>query len=286
MINGLLPNFMLQQCGRYHYLSPWHALATNGRRSGRPLLLRMARFRVLHKCGILQRRRPSRFLHIFCKPRSALKADLQFWLAAFLNGNETGYLVEVCAGLIGETKETEETAGCEVLEEADYEVGDLIRVGGAYYSAGGITEYLYLFITEYDSGKPSGKAGGLQQEGENTSLVELSFDEAEKRTGKWRIHDAKTIMLLQHFFLHLLADKTIQRLQVLDGGAERIVEVAINRFAFIDPVADVTGIFRQIFIRVAAPVPGFRTMKAKVNMAFSRNDHPSHGLTHVVQNHG
>lgn len=99
----------------------------------------------------------------------------QFRLPAFLNGNETGYLVEACAGLIDETESAEETARREVLEETGYQIGELIRVGGAYSSAGGITEYLYLFMADYRSGEQSREGGGLENEHENIRLVELSF---------------------------------------------------------------------------------------------------------------
>ncbi|WCT13450.1 hypothetical protein [Mucilaginibacter jinjuensis] len=46
-----------------------------------------------------------------------------------------------------------------------------------------------------------GKGGGLESEGEDIELVEMSFSEAKEKLLAGSFHDAKTIMLLQHFFL-------------------------------------------------------------------------------------
>ena len=46
----------------------------------------------------------------------------QFRMPAFLNGSESGYLVEACAGLIDETEAPEQTMRREVMEETGYEI--------------------------------------------------------------------------------------------------------------------------------------------------------------------
>jgi GDP-mannose pyrophosphatase NudK len=125
----------------------------------------------------------------------------QFRLPTFLNGNDTGYLLETCAGLIDEAETPEETAIREVAEETGYKIADVTKIGAAYTSAGGITEYIHLFLAPYDSSMQSGEGGGLPEEGENIELVELSFDEARQMLKNQQIKDAKTIMLLQHYFL-------------------------------------------------------------------------------------
>lgn len=89
-----------------------------------------------------------------------------------------------------------------MLEKTGYKVGELVRAGGAYSSAGGITKYIYLFMADYEPGQRKGKGGGLEAEDEQVSLVELSFDEAAKMLESGEFHDAKTMLLLQHFFLY------------------------------------------------------------------------------------
>lgn len=125
----------------------------------------------------------------------------QFRLPTFLNGNDSGYLVETCAGLIDEGETPEQAARREVEEETGYPISSLTRIGAAYSSAGGITEYLYLFIADCDCEGEHGQGGGLEAEGEDIELVEMSFSEAKEKLLAGGFRDAKTIMLLQHFFL-------------------------------------------------------------------------------------
>jgi GDP-mannose pyrophosphatase NudK len=125
----------------------------------------------------------------------------QFRLPTFLNRSETGYLVETCAGLIDEGETPEQAARREVLEETGYPVLSLKKVGSAYSSAGGITEYLHLFIAGCDCYGVHENGGGLKSEGEDIELISLSFREAREKLSEGEFRDAKTIMLLQHFFL-------------------------------------------------------------------------------------
>lgn len=125
----------------------------------------------------------------------------QFRLPSHLNGNETGFLVEACAGLIDECETPEETAFREVDEELGYPIQNLKKIGGVYTSAGGITEFLHMYIAEYDSKGTHGAGGGLEEEGEDIERLEMSFDEAREALQRGDFADAKTVMLLQHYFL-------------------------------------------------------------------------------------
>jgi len=78
---------------------------------------------------------------------------------------------------------------------------EVTKVGAAYTSAGGITEYLHLFLAPYDSSKGHSQKGGLPEEVEDIDFIELDFDEARQMLKNQQIKDAKTIMLLQHYFL-------------------------------------------------------------------------------------
>jgi len=125
----------------------------------------------------------------------------QFRLPTFLNGNDSGYLVEACAGIIDEGETPEQTARREVEEETGYRINELTKIGGAYSSPGATTEYVHLFMAGYTSEKDHLKYGGLKEEGESIELVALSFDEAKEQLKQSAIRDVKTISLLQHFFL-------------------------------------------------------------------------------------
>lgn len=120
-------------------------------------------------------------------------------LPTFLNGSEKGYLLETCAGLIDEGETPEQAARREV-EEDRYPVTELTKIGGVYSSAGGITEFLHLFTAKYDHSAAHGTGGGKAGEGEDIALVLISFDEACEQLQQGMIRDAKTLILLQHYF--------------------------------------------------------------------------------------
>jgi nudix-type nucleoside diphosphatase (YffH/AdpP family) len=124
----------------------------------------------------------------------------QFRLPAFLNGSEKGYLLETCAGLIDEGETPEQAARREVEEETGYPITQLTKIGGVYSSAGGITEFLHLFTAEYDHKGSHRAGGGKAGEGEDIELVPLSFDDARGHLQQGMIRDAKTLILLQHYF--------------------------------------------------------------------------------------
>jgi nudix-type nucleoside diphosphatase (YffH/AdpP family) len=104
-------------------------------------------------------------------------------------------LLEVPAGLLDEDG-PEEGARREASEETGLEVGRLEHVFDAFMSPGSITEMLHFYAGPYRAGSSDGVYAGLADEGEDTELVELSFDEALAQIGV-QIIDAKTIMLLQ-----------------------------------------------------------------------------------------
>ncbi|WP_143014241.1 NUDIX domain-containing protein [Mucilaginibacter pineti] len=127
----------------------------------------------------------------------------QFRLPTFLNGSETGYLVETCAGLIDEGETPEQAVRREVQEEMGYTISNLEKVGGVYTSAGSITEFVHLFMAEYNSTGTHEKGGGKAGEGEDIELLELNFSEAREQVRMGSILDAKTMLLLQHYFMNI-----------------------------------------------------------------------------------
>jgi nudix-type nucleoside diphosphatase (YffH/AdpP family) len=121
----------------------------------------------------------------------------QLRIPTYLNGNETGYLVECCAGLLDKDN-PEECIKRETEEETGYKVTDVKKVFEAYMSPGSVTEILYCFVAEYSKEMKVNEGGGLEEENENIEVLELPFRQALHMITAGEIRDAKTIMLLQY----------------------------------------------------------------------------------------
>ncbi len=121
----------------------------------------------------------------------------QFRLPSYINGNTTGMLIEACAGLL-DNDNPEECIKRETEEETGYKMSRVEKIFEAYMSPGSVTEILHFFIAEYSPEMKINDGGGLEEEGENIEVLELSFEESLKMIDTGEIKDAKTIMLLQH----------------------------------------------------------------------------------------
>lgn len=124
----------------------------------------------------------------------------QFRMPTYLNGNETGFLIEACAGLLDQDN-PEVCIRKETEEETGYKVNKVEKVFEAYMSPGSVTEILFFFIAEYEEGMKVKKGGGLSEEQEDIEVMELLFSDAMSMIETGEIRDAKTIMLLQYLKL-------------------------------------------------------------------------------------
>lgn len=121
----------------------------------------------------------------------------QFRLPTYINGNPSGMLIEACAGLL-DNDNPEDCIKRETEEETGYKISKVEKVFEAYMSPGSVTEILHFFIAEYSNEMKITDGGGLEEEGENIEVLELSFEESLTMIDTGKIKDAKTIMLLQH----------------------------------------------------------------------------------------
>lgn len=128
----------------------------------------------------------------------------QFRLPTFINGNETGMLIEACAGLL-DKENAEDCIRRETEEETGYKITDVRKIFEAYMSPGSVTEILYFFIAEYSKEMKVTEGGGAEDEEENIEVLELGIDKAMDMIESGEIKDGKTIMLLQYIKLnHIL----------------------------------------------------------------------------------
>ena len=127
----------------------------------------------------------------------------QFRMPTYVNGNEDGMMIEVCAGVL-DGDNPEDCIRKEVLEETGYQIDRVDKVMETYMSPGSVTEILYLFIGQYLDQMKTGEGGGADQETEYIEVLEYDFEKAIAMIGTGEIRDAKTIMLLQYAQLHKL----------------------------------------------------------------------------------
>ncbi|MCT1529950.1 GDP-mannose pyrophosphatase NudK [Sphingobacterium daejeonense] len=125
----------------------------------------------------------------------------QFRVPTYINGNETGMLIEACAGLL-DNDNPEDCIRRETEEETGFKISEVQKIFEAYMSPGSVTEILYFFIAEYTKEMKINEGGGLEHEEENIEVLELSIEDALKMIKNGEIKDAKTIMLLQYICLN------------------------------------------------------------------------------------
>jgi nudix-type nucleoside diphosphatase (YffH/AdpP family) len=139
---------------------------------------------------------------LFDRVRKTVILTRQFRLPAFVNGHD-GMMIEAAAGLL-ENVSPEERIRAEAEEETGYRVQAPRKIFEAYMSPGSVTEKLHFFIAEYDAATRVGNGGGVEAEGEDLEVMELTLNDALAAVARGEIVDAKTIMLLQHVALREL----------------------------------------------------------------------------------
>ncbi len=138
---------------------------------------------------------------LYNKEQQTVVLTRQFRLPSFVNGNESGMLIEACAGLLDDDN-PEDCIRRETEEETGYKISAIQKIFEAYMSPGSVTEILHFFIAAYTKEMKLSDGGGAQHEEENIEVLELPFEETLQMIGTGVIKDAKTIMLLQYIRLN------------------------------------------------------------------------------------
>ncbi len=105
-----------------------------------------------------------------------------------------GWTLELVAGVIEAGRSPEEVARAEAREEAGYDIDELQSLGAFYLTPGGSSERIYLFYAAVDDTSQVAAGGGLDQEGEDIEIVEMSEQEVWRALDEHHIIDAKTLV--------------------------------------------------------------------------------------------
>jgi GDP-mannose pyrophosphatase NudK len=140
---------------------------------------------------------------LYNKENKTIILTRQFRLPSFINGNESGMLIEACAGLLDKDN-AEDCIKRETEEETGYQIKDVRKIFEAYMSPGSVTEILYFFVAEYSPAMKVHEGGGIEDEQEHIEVLEIKLDDAIHMIDNGEIKDGKTIMLLQYAKLNQL----------------------------------------------------------------------------------
>src|SRR6186713_1639060 len=131
--------------------------------------LRKITFNVQHKNGELKTHSREAYdrgngatILLYNKEQKTVILTRQFRLPTFVNGNESGMLIEACAGLLDKDN-AEDCIKRETEEETGYKIFDVKKIFEAYMSPGSVTEILYFFVAEYSKAMKVGDGGGIEE---------------------------------------------------------------------------------------------------------------------------
>jgi ADP-ribose pyrophosphatase len=105
-----------------------------------------------------------------------------------------GWISEVVAGILEEGESPEEAIRRELIEEIGYRPRRLRHICTFYVSPGGTSERIILFYAEVTDEDRIGSGGGVEAEGENIRLVELSLSDLRSALESNDIVDAKNLV--------------------------------------------------------------------------------------------
>jgi len=140
---------------------------------------------------------------LYNKENQTVVLTEQFRMPTYINGNDSGMLIEACAGLLDKDN-PEDCIRRETEEETGYRIGEVTKVFEAYMSPGSVTEVLYFFVAEYSKAMKVNDGGGAEDEQENIDVLEIDFRKAIEMIRTGEIKDGKTIMLLQYAQINYL----------------------------------------------------------------------------------
>ncbi|MEK7255362.1 MAG: NUDIX domain-containing protein, partial [Bacteroidota bacterium] len=147
-------------------------------------ILRKATFDFLKKNGTWQTQNREAYdrgngatILLYNNNQGTVILTRQFRLPTYLNGNESGMLIEACAGLLDKDN-AEDCIRREVEEETGYKVSDVRKIFEAYMSPGSVTEILYFFVAEYWKELKVHEGGGLEHDQEDIEVLEIPFEQA------------------------------------------------------------------------------------------------------------
>lgn len=118
-----------------------------------------------------------------------------------IRGDDSPWMLELIAGVVGVGERDEEVAHREAMEEAACELAELVPIATVFPSAGACTEQVRLFCGRVTRAAIGG-LHGLQEEGEDILVHSISRTDALQLLAENRIPNGHTLIALQWLHIH------------------------------------------------------------------------------------
>ena len=122
-----------------------------------------------------------------------------------------GWFVECVAGMQEDGERLEDVACREVLEETGLELASLELLAEYFFSPGGCSDKVHMFLGTLQNAEQSLGVHGLVHEGEDIQACWVDLREALEMVNKGQINDVKTMigLFLVHSRIGLAQDKVV-----------------------------------------------------------------------------
>jgi ADP-ribose pyrophosphatase len=142
--------------------------------------------------------------------RNSVIFTKQFRYPVFASAPAQAWVLEIIAGMIDNEQHPEKSAIREIAEETGYQVAEVTFISQFFVSPGGTSEKIHLFFASVRDDDAKFAGGGLEEEGEDIQVVQISIREVMKMLKNGQFQDAKTIIALQWLEKNI---KKIQKIQ-------------------------------------------------------------------------
>jgi ADP-ribose pyrophosphatase len=105
-----------------------------------------------------------------------------------------GLLVELPAGIVKADEDRLDAIMREAMEETGYRLRDPQLIAHFFSSPGGCSERVFLYFSEAGDADKTGSGGGLKEEGEDISVIEMPYDRLAHSLASGEFQDPKLLI--------------------------------------------------------------------------------------------